>query len=812
MNVSVLDSFLSREPIFFNPVTGDFTTEALDPAEALRHVYTLDNLKQDTLITELFLNKISSGFQGESRYSFFNKRRQFQTILEDIDLPHLKRTISVIEHCYLKLLFEHEELNDETPMCLKDDPHYVMRMILQKGRHLLKYASLRLQANPTYVLEVIDTKREPVTASFYTEIICESLKHDRFFNFQLVKRQWDVFTFLDAKYKNDKPIIFAALKQSAQVMSYLEHTLLQETSFILECVHIDAGVMRYVNPELLSSRDFVLRLVGCNAHVLSWLEDMRYFKDEEIVRAALCQDGLALQYLVCSPFYVDKEITLLAIARDPDALEFAHDDFKKDPEIVLYAMSRKITAINHACESLKDDPLFWRRAFDQEIIQFKQIPIGRRYDSEFLALFLSHPAISPALMHHIVNYPNIDLRHFLVAKLLSCLKPIRNDDGSFSDILSDLPQKQNLSDLTPLFVLIILKSWRMEADDAAMIMAFVEAFKIPLKDCRKRQSILFFLLGLESHAPDNELKKLYLSKCFQGGLSLDETLNVARIFPAILEAFTTHEIKLLPAFSFACLEEAFGNKLIDLGLLTDSLKKGFFAKLLEFRDPAALIVFISQHALKPHLRAPLEAFIKSLSQEYFEELRHVNNSYKELLSKEQLTEWEKGAMFEYIVAQEVGELKTLVIDTENYQDLLLCGTEVSSSCLRVDGDPHFNQCLFGYLLDGKIRMIAIKETIDGPIKNRSMLKIMKNFEGKPVLFLEKSYPIMIRQYDELIQACAKMRADALGLELYVTSVHEYIGSTLMSDKKNPGVFEYEDGLFETQGITDGVYAVKAKKL
>jgi hypothetical protein len=84
------------------------------------------------------------------------------------------------------------------------------------------------------------------------------------------------------------------------------------------------------------------------------------------------------------------------------------------------------------------------------------------------------------------------------------------------------------------------------------------------------------------------------------------------------------------------------------------------------------------------------------------------------------------------LAQEVS-----VVDTDDYLDLLLSGTEVIGSCQNVNGSPSSNKGLLGYLLDGKNKLIAVKDQ-RGHIMARAKLSLLWDGE-KPVLFLERLY-------------------------------------------------------------------------
>ena len=78
-------------------------------------------------------------------------------------------------------------------------------------------------------------------------------------------------------------------------------------------------------------------------------------------------------------------------------------------------------------------------------------------------------------------------------------------------------------------------------------------------------------------------------------------------------------------------------------------------------------------------------------------------------------------------------------NTDRFDLMLLCGTQVQGSCQRIDGDPKLNKCLLAYLLDGKIRLLAIKDK-KGNIVARSIFRLLWDAENqRPALMQERIY-------------------------------------------------------------------------
>lgn len=109
-----------------------------------------------------------------------------------------------------------------------------------------------------------------------------------------------------------------------------------------------------------------------------------------------------------------------------------------------------------------------------------------------------------------------------------------------------------------------------------------------------------------------------------------------------------------------------------------------------------------------------------------------------------------------------------VVDTDDAEDLLLCGTEITGSCQRVDGDPILNRALMGFVVDGKYRMLAAKGD-DGRLAARRILRLLCDSNGRPALVLERLYANAGVQagdpVDKALIDLAKKKASAMGCRL-----------------------------------------------
>ncbi|MDN3508191.1 MAG: hypothetical protein P0S94_04650, partial [Simkaniaceae bacterium] len=161
-----------------------------------------------------------------------------------------------------------------------------------------------------------------------------------------------------------------------------------------------------------------------------------------------------------------------------------------------------------------------------------------------------------------------------------------------------------------------------------------------------------------------------------------------------------------------------------------------------------------------------------------------------------------GLTIQFQTKIKAGQVVTIV-DTDDWEDLLLCGTEVSESCQRIDGNV-INKCLLAYIMDGKNRMIAIKGP-RGKLISRAMLRLLwDDTENKPILYLDRIYGVKSSIFLEReIKAYAKKRAVALGCRLSTSYLYN-ARPALVKSLGSCVPFEYFDsggGVIEN-GITE----------
>lgn len=154
--------------------------------------------------------------------------------------------------------------------------------------------------------------------------------------------------------------------------------------------------------------------------------------------------------------------------------------------------------------------------------------------------------------------------------------------------------------------------------------------------------------------------------------------------------------------------------------------------------------------------------------------------------------------------------RVLVVDSIDWQDLFLCGTEVAGSCQRIDGSVANNRCLLAYLLDAKNRLLALKDPVTGVIMARAIFRLLIDSNDQLALFQEWIYPERCpAAYTQALDALAERRARELGLLLYRDCTSAKRGAVLSGESAHPEAlfslgspapWEYADA---AQGVSEG---------
>lgn len=204
----------------------------------------------------------------------------------------------------------------------------------------------------------------------------------------------------------------------------------------------------------------------------------------------------------------------------------------------------------------------------------------------------------------------------------------------------------------------------------------------------------------------------------------------------------------------------------------------------QFRDPNALFTYLRTIDRLPdnekkEVKATLNAYVNSVLKGNFQKTRynpanspHLRQIFSARPELEML--WctpirSKNAAgsepteVEVKEKEEQANTRYQTVDTDDPCNLLMIGTDVKGSCMRIDGDPNKIKALISYPMNGEIRAIAyIPENIPTA---RVALRLMWDSKNQcPVILQERLYSnVDDSATEERVYNLAKEKAKAMGL-------------------------------------------------
>jgi ankyrin repeat protein len=214
----------------------------------------------------------------------------------------------------------------------------------------------------------------------------------------------------------------------------------------------------------------------------------------------------------------------------------------------------------------------------------------------------------------------------------------------------------------------------------------------------------------------------------------------------------------------------------------------------QFRDPEAIFTYLGslnkhpEENIRELYKSYLSLWVKDILEgicmaeryDTSDESPHLKSILEGPNGIEVIELWKRG---ETLSAQELAPDEAFgslyeVCDGDDPCDLLLSGEECVGSCQKLtDGDPQKNAGLLGTLLDGKCRIVTVKNKKDlkGKIITRCLIRILwDSVEKRAVLFQEPTYSSLgdsplYHYHDLLLNEMCKKRALKMGIPLLKTS-------------------------------------------
>jgi len=185
-----------------------------------------------------------------------------------------------------------------------------------------------------------------------------------------VKRNGMALEFASSELQRDRQLVLDAVRQEARALQFASAALCRDRDFLEEAIFVNKLALSYIpidvdydwlmtridsaiddSSEVLESVDRAEALRKARIDGMWLAEAMDFQNDKEIVLAALGQNPKALRF---TSLLDDREVVLAAVCRDGMMLEFADKSLRRDHEIVCTAIRSNPRARRFAI----DKPLF----------------------------------------------------------------------------------------------------------------------------------------------------------------------------------------------------------------------------------------------------------------------------------------------------------------------------------------------------------------------------------------------------------------------------------------------------------------------
>lgn len=150
----------------------------------------------------------------------------------------------------------------------------------------------------------------------------------------------------------DPKFLFFILKKDAQIFEYIQEELKNNKDFLLEAIKNNHSVLQYVSEELKNERSFILECVKVNGYALFDTKE-KFKNDKEIVLEAVKNKGESLKY--ASEFLkADKDVVLEAVKNYGESIQYASEFLKTDKDVVLEAVKNNKMSKDYLNRDLKN--------------------------------------------------------------------------------------------------------------------------------------------------------------------------------------------------------------------------------------------------------------------------------------------------------------------------------------------------------------------------------------------------------------------------------------------------------------------------
>lgn len=264
---------------------------------------------------------------------------------------------------------------------LRNDPKVVKSAVTGNGRsRALAYIGSELQLNKE-ILELV-IKESPkimqrvdealLDKEWLVEIMSqcngrvfkylpEKIRFDKDFVLKVIKQE--VYDSLDCSLKSDEDVLWAAMNANPGDFLHVPEQLRSEERIAKKMLAIDGNSYYNLSFELRSKPEILeYALRHCKEQNSCSISERipKELKTKEVALKCVGINGLELQYYW--DFYDDEEVVRAAVSNDSLAIEFASMRLKENKELSLLALSNDAEALLYLSEKMRSDYLIGHKA------------------------------------------------------------------------------------------------------------------------------------------------------------------------------------------------------------------------------------------------------------------------------------------------------------------------------------------------------------------------------------------------------------------------------------------------------------------
>jgi Domain of unknown function (DUF4116) len=667
-----------------------------------------------------------------------------------------------------------------------------------------------------------------------------------------ISQSGEALRYLSNDLKNNEEIVLKALETSPMAIGYASEEIKDNEDIVRAAISKNPESFRFASLRLRSDRAFAVEALAFGHQAIAACSsDLK--KDKELIEIAVMKDYTAFNSADIT-LKGDKTYVLRLAARKPSILKFATAELKKDFDLFKNLVGEHPSVIRNADKSISHDKacLLELYKLNPRVVELASPPFSA--DHAFLKdLFYLNAQAAELYLARLEKHDQINLKNAVYAVIDAKIERLAFSQEQFPYLLPHMRErhvgelKTKVKDLfkkikeyrnEPLRNHMLKVFFESSQDEASFINDLIAWDKLlETKKLADKSFLPTFLLSSLSKAPHNLPEALILSGCdflktkrddlkqppqlqavlkvleklSKPSLSLvaktkiiEQCLNRTPEFPETLKRLRAvdcladmepQKLDTIASLGSEDLNQVLLSSLIEGGFIDEEeipdCHAKFSEKFLTSRMPTGIFLYAKQFTDEPEMKKAIKEFIAHVLNDTLTTSRHEKNSSKDYLSPAQIVAWETALPTIEIDA----ESHLSAVESEDWQDLFLVGTEVTGSCQLITGNPNLNRALLGYALDGKSKVLAIKSA-SGKIEARAIIKLLRLDGGEPCIFIEDLYPD--NKYQEAIFRMAKEKASSMGIKLYEFTERDIATRVHLTVSAAP--FEYEDGarrIFET---------------